>query len=79
MEYQTFRGQTKQFMYSYMFELEFFLKSIKDELKEITFQSDEANTDRPLKEFLKLVIENRFNKPSHSQIKIYKQTKTHNR
>lgn len=69
MEYQTFRGQTKQFMYSYMFELEFFLKSIKDELKEITFQSDEANTDRPLKEFLKLVIENRFNKPSHSQIK----------
>ena len=69
MEYQTFQGQTKQFMYSYMFELEFFLKSIKDELKKITFQSDEANTDRPLKEFLKLVIENRFNKPSHSQIK----------
>lgn len=69
MEYQTFRSQAKQFMYSYMFELELFLKSIKDELKEITFQSDEANTDRPLKEFLKSVIENRFNKASHSQIK----------
>ncbi|WP_415669320.1 hypothetical protein [Streptobacillus ratti] len=27
----------------------------------ISFQSDEANTDRPLKEFLKFLIENEFN------------------
>lgn len=49
------------FMHFYMYELENFLNSKKDALLEISFQSDEANTDRPLKEFLKLLIENEFN------------------
>lgn len=41
------------FMYVYMYELEQFLSTKKSELKEVSFQSDEANTDRPFKEFLK--------------------------
>lgn len=48
------------FMYVYMYELEQFLSTKKSELKEVSFQSDEANTDRPFKEFLKKVIEEEF-------------------
>ena len=50
----------EMFMYAYMYELEKYLNNVKEELKAITFQSDEANTDRPLKEFLKDVIENKL-------------------
>lgn len=49
------------FMYFYMYELEMFLNSKKAELSKISFKSDEANTDRPLKEFLKRLIENELN------------------
>lgn len=49
------------FMYFYMYELENFLNSKKSELLNISFQSDEANTDRPLKEYLKKIIENEIN------------------
>lgn len=50
------------FMQIYLYELERFLQTKKEELKEVSFQSDEANTDRPLKEFLKRVIEEEFTK-----------------
>ena len=47
-----------------------FLCTKKAELKEVSFQSDEANTDRPIKEFLRTVIENEFTRiPSDTQIK----------
>lgn len=49
------------FMHFYMFELEVFLNSQKKNLFTVSFQSDEANTDRPLKEYLKSVIENELN------------------
>ena len=49
------------FMHFYMYELEVFLNSKRAELLNISFQSDEANTDRPLKEFLKALIENELN------------------
>lgn len=42
----------------YMYELELWLNKHKKDLMKISFQSDEANTDRPLKEFLKQAIEN---------------------
>lgn len=59
------------FMYIYMYELELFLKKHSDKIKNISFQSDEANTDRQLKEFLKIIIENDFNKiPTSSYINI---------
>ena len=44
-----------------MLELEVFLNSQKKNLFTVSFQSDEANTDRPLKEYLKYVIENELN------------------
>lgn len=47
-------------MQIYMYELEKFLETKKNELKMVSFQSDEANTDRPLKEFLKSLIETSF-------------------
>lgn len=50
----------QDFMQIYMYELEKFLETKKNELKMVSFQSDEANTDRPLKEFLKLLIETSF-------------------
>ena len=57
------------FMYVYMYELEQFLSTKKSESKEVSFQSDEANTDRPFKEFLKKVIEEEFQKiPPNSLI-----------
>lgn len=50
------------FMHIYMCELEIYLKSHTAELLEISFQSDEANTDRPLKEYLKKTIEQNCNR-----------------
>lgn len=50
------------FMHIYMCELEMYLKSHTAELLEISFQSDEANTDRPLKEYLKKTIEQNCNR-----------------
>lgn len=41
----------------YMYKLEEDLTNHKDDLIEVSFQSDEANTDRPLKEYLKKHIE----------------------
>ena len=49
------------FMHFYMLELEVFLNSQKKNLLTVSFQSDEANTDRPLKEYLKSAIENELN------------------
>ena len=49
------------FMRLYMYELEIWLNEHKQELLSISFQSDEANTDRPLKEFLKTAIEQNCN------------------
>ena len=52
-----------------MYELEKFLTNKSNELESVSFQSDEANTDRPLKEYIKKVIENEFNKiPSNISI-----------
>ena len=48
-------------MHFYMLELEVFLNSQKNNLLTVSFQSDEANTDRPLKEYLKSAIENELN------------------
>ena len=44
------------FMYLYMYELELWLNEHTQEVSAISFQSDEANTDRPLKEYLRDVI-----------------------
>lgn len=41
----------------YMYKLEEDLTKHKDDLIEVSFQSDEANTDRPLEEYLKKHIE----------------------
>ena len=45
------------FMILYMYELELWLTNNKKELLQIPFQSDEANTDKPLKDYLKTAIE----------------------
>lgn len=45
------------FMKVFMYLLEILLNESKEQLKEVSFQSDEANTDRPLKEFIKNKIE----------------------
>jgi len=45
-----------------MFELERELKEKSKKIKTISFHSDEANTDRYLKEYLKDLIENHFNR-----------------
>ena len=50
----------QQFMCIYMYKLEENLMKHKNELIEVSFQSDEANTDRPLKEYLKKHIESSF-------------------
>lgn len=49
------------FMYAYMCDLEYWLNLHSEEVLTISFQSDEANTDRPLKEYLKYVIESECN------------------
>lgn len=48
------------FMCIYMYKLEEDLIKHKDDLIAVSFQSDEANTDRPLKEYLKKHIEESF-------------------
>lgn len=50
------------FMHLYMYELEMWLNEHSEEVLDISFQSDEANTDRPLKEYLKHIIENKCNR-----------------
>lgn len=45
------------FLYFFMYNLEKYLNTRQDELISIFFQSDEANTDRPLKEYMKNIIE----------------------
>ena len=50
------------FIYLYMYELELWLNEHSNEVLNISFQSDEANTDRPLKEYLKNVMENKCNR-----------------
>ncbi len=50
----------QEFMQIYMYELEKYLETKKEEMKQDSFQSDEANTDRSLKEFLKRTIESSF-------------------
>lgn len=47
----------QNFMCIYMYKLEEDLTKHKDDLIEVSFQSDEANTDRPLEEYLKKHIE----------------------
>lgn len=59
------------FMYVYMYELECWLNKHSDEVLDISFQSDEANTDRPLKEYLQNVIENDCNCISQFQTTKY--------
>jgi hypothetical protein len=44
------------FFHIFMFELEALLKAHRQDMQNISFQSDEANTDRPLKEYLKSFI-----------------------
>ena len=46
----------QNFMQVYMYELEKYLQTKEEAIKQISFQSDEANTDRQLKEFLKKTI-----------------------
>ncbi len=53
-----------RFLYAYMYELEELMMENIEAIKTISFHSDEANTDRPLKEFVKELIENRFNRLS---------------
>ena len=53
-------NKIEAFMNIYMYELEKYLIKRKEELRNVSFQSDEANTDRPLKEFLKHIIEEEF-------------------
>ena len=50
----------QNFMCIYMYKLEENLIEHKKDLIEVSFQSDEANTDRPLKEYLKKHIEETF-------------------
>jgi hypothetical protein len=59
----------KLFLYAYFKEFEDYINEKKsDELSKISFQSDEANTDRPLKEFIKLMIESNFSTLQDSDI-----------
>ena len=53
-----------------MYELEKYLLLKKDEISKISLWSDEANTDRPMKEYLKKIIETEFFEiPEQSTIK----------
>jgi len=52
-----FELRCKKFMYIYMYELENLLKYNVATLKLVSFSADEANTDRPLKEYIKNLIE----------------------
>nr|WP_322959223.1 hypothetical protein [Mycoplasmopsis canis]WQQ12619.1 hypothetical protein RRG48_01050 [Mycoplasmopsis canis] len=48
-------------MHLYMYELEKYLLTKRKDILELKFNSDEANIDKPLKDFMKKVIENEFN------------------
>jgi len=50
------------FVHIYLYELEKYLHTQKDEILKMSLWQDEANTDRPLKEYFKKLIENHFNK-----------------
>jgi len=52
----------KAFTAVYLYELEKYLQTKKNEILKISLWQDEANTDRPLKEYLKKLIEHSFNK-----------------
>lgn len=69
----------KNFMSIYMYELEQYLnKYKKEEIKAVSFQSDEANTDRPLKEYLKKVMEKEiYSIPENSTIQEIYDNNTH--
>ncbi len=59
----------QNFMQVYMYELENYLQTKEEAIKQISFQSDEANTDRQLKEFLKKTIEDSFSSiPQSSEL-----------
>lgn len=47
-------------MHIYMYELEYLLKLDMDNLKKVSFHADEANTDKPLKIYIKNFILNNF-------------------
>lgn len=59
---EDFNEKCESFMYIYMYELEKELKLCQDELKKVSYHADEANTDRPLKEYLKEFVLNKFNR-----------------
>ena len=61
-------GNVDYFMYFYMIELEILLNSKKEDIYKIKFQSDEANTDRQLKEYIKNIIEKEFNRIPSTKI-----------
>lgn len=56
-----FESKVNVFMYAFMYELEQFLSKATSEIEKISFHSDEANTDKQLKEFIKKRIEKDFN------------------
>ncbi|HBI7113468.1 TPA: hypothetical protein K8N08_001950, partial [Clostridium perfringens] len=68
MMFYDINDKVNKFMFAYMYELELALKTQKDNLAKVSFQSDEANTDRPLKLFLKDFIEKDFNSLPTSKI-----------
>ena len=55
-------NELQLFLQLYFYELELSLNDRSQELLELSFQSDEANTDRSLKEYLKHFIENGCNR-----------------
>jgi len=63
------KEEIQQFICVYMYELERYLATQKDEIRKMPLWLDEANTDRPLKEYLKHLIENSFDSiPQNSGI-----------
>lgn len=70
-------NQAELFMYAYMFELEQYLNVHKHELLNISFQSDEANTDRPLKEYLKNTIQFKCNSISFPNFQLTVESSDH--
>ena len=57
-------------MYFFMYKLELILLNEKNEIKNISFQLDEANTDKPLKEFIKNIILSKCNNINDMNLKI---------
>jgi len=52
----SFHQKVEYFMYPFMYELENELSKKENELRKISYHADEANTDRELKEYLKILI-----------------------